>query len=202
MTRNEWRTLGRALLAALDAALPFEHGPAVKSVLRQFRKDRFEVDLAVARGTESSCTVRPRLISTINTLPPRRTELRILHMKHFYAIVIEVDEFQIIKLLQNKMARIEQNVASFMILHALQEHFKTNSIVQILTGMNFITKIHSRSVKRIQNRHPSRRKIIERSLDKPWRALRPWIHIRPSQRARKRHMGLHSQIRRRLRGPQ
>src|SRR6266404_2473445 len=35
VVRDEWRAFGSALLCALDAAFPFEHGPAIVSVLRQ-----------------------------------------------------------------------------------------------------------------------------------------------------------------------
>src|SRR5215204_5899887 len=40
---DERRTLGRALLGVLEAALPFEHGPALVAVLRHLGEDGLEV---------------------------------------------------------------------------------------------------------------------------------------------------------------
>src|SRR5213076_141037 len=57
MPRNEWRAFGCALFAALDAAFPFEHGPTVKTVLRELGKNCFEVDLAIAGRAEPSGAV-------------------------------------------------------------------------------------------------------------------------------------------------
>src|SRR5690349_21570130 len=45
---DERGALGRAGLRVLQAALPFEHRPAVVVVLRHLREDRAEIDLAVA----------------------------------------------------------------------------------------------------------------------------------------------------------
>src|ERR1700687_3589131 len=45
---DERRALGGALLGALDAAFPFEDGPAVETVLRELGKDSGEIDLSVA----------------------------------------------------------------------------------------------------------------------------------------------------------
>src|SRR5882757_7347365 len=45
---DEGSAFGRALFAALDAALPLEHRPAGVVVLRQLREDGGEVDLPIA----------------------------------------------------------------------------------------------------------------------------------------------------------
>ena len=72
-------------------------------------------------------------------------------MKHLDARVIEVDELQIVELLQYKMAGIEQHVTPGMVLHPLQEHFERDAIVQVFSGMDLETQIHSRFLKGIQN---------------------------------------------------
>src|SRR5438046_9095084 len=123
MPRNEWRAFGCALFAALDAAFPFEHGPTVKTVLRELGKNGFEVDLAIAGRAEPSGAVDPRLKTPVHALAAARAELGVLHVKHLNSVVIEIDEFEIVELLQDEMAWIEQNVAAGMIFRALQTHF-------------------------------------------------------------------------------
>src|ERR1700745_2970809 len=84
------RAFPRALLAALQAAFPFEHRPAIKTVLRQFGKDAVEIHLPVAERPEAPRTLHPRLVSAIDSLAGPRAELRGVHVKHFHAGVIEV----------------------------------------------------------------------------------------------------------------
>src|SRR5213083_2856018 len=132
MPRNEWRAFRCALFAALDAAFPLEHCPTVKTVLRELGKNCFEVDLAIAGRAEPSGAIDPRLKTTVYALAAAGTELGVLYVKHFDSVVIEVDEFEIIELLQDEMAWIEQNVAAGMIFQALQKHFKGDAVVQIL----------------------------------------------------------------------
>src|SRR6202043_950249 len=83
VSRDEWRALGSPLLRALDTALPLEHGPACKAILCELRKNAGEIDLSIAGRAESSCSVHPRLIAAIHTLPTRGMKLRVLHLKHF-----------------------------------------------------------------------------------------------------------------------
>ena len=47
--RNKGRAFPRSLVAAFYAALPLEDGPAVEIILREFRENPREIDLAVAR---------------------------------------------------------------------------------------------------------------------------------------------------------
>src|SRR5438445_397836 len=62
------RALPRALLAALQAAFPFEHCPAIKTVLRQFGKDAAEIHLPVAQRPEAPRALHPRLVSAVDSL--------------------------------------------------------------------------------------------------------------------------------------
>src|SRR6478609_631743 len=109
---NEGRSFRRSLLGILDAAFPFEHGPAVEIMLRQLREDRPEIDLAVAEGTEPPGTLRPGLKAGIDALPAARIELGVLHMEHADALVIDVDERQVVELLQQEMAGVVEDVAA------------------------------------------------------------------------------------------
>src|SRR6267143_3777410 len=154
MPLNESSPFRSSLLAALDAALPLQHGPSIKSILRQLGKYGAEIHLAISRRTKPSCPVHPGLIAAVNALPACRTKLRILHVKHFDALVVHIEEFKIIELLQHEMTRVKKHIASWMIPGALQKHFERDPIVQIFAGMNIEAQIHARFVKCSQDGTP------------------------------------------------
>src|SRR6184192_349503 len=87
--------LPRALLAALQAAFPFEHCPAIKTVLRQFGKDAAEIHLPVAQRPEAPRALHPRLVSAVDSLAARRAKLRVFHVKHFHAGVVDVEKREV-----------------------------------------------------------------------------------------------------------
>ena len=108
VARDEGGAFGGALFGGLDAAFPFEDGPAGEIVLRQLGKDCGEIDLAVTERAEAAGAIDPGLIAAVDTLPAAGAELGILDVKHLDALVVEVDVFEIVELLQNKVARIEK----------------------------------------------------------------------------------------------
>src|ERR1700731_1137504 len=138
MALNKRRPFRRSLFTALDATLPLQDRPPGKIILRQLGKYSAEINLPISRRTKPSGPIYPGLIAPVNALPARRTELRILHVKHFNPAVIQVDELQIIKLLQHEMTWVKKHVAPRMIAAALQKHFKRDAIVQIFAGMDFV----------------------------------------------------------------
>src|ERR1700686_740610 len=121
VVRNERRAFRGALLRALDAAFPFEDGPTVEIVLRELRENAREIYLAIAGRPKRSGAIDPWLIAPGDALPACRIELCVFDVKHFDALVIEVNVLQIIELLQNKMARVEENVAARIIVHAREK---------------------------------------------------------------------------------
>src|SRR5882762_9111549 len=199
MACDEWSALGCALLGALDAAFPFEHRPAVEIMLREFGENPVEIYLAVPGRTKTSGAVDPGLIAAVHTLTSSGIELRVLDMKHLDPLVIKIQVLQIIELLQNEVAGVEQDIASRVTAHALEKHFKRRAVVQIFAGMNLETEINPRSVKCIENRLPASRQFVERGFDQPSGALRPWINIRPRERAGKCGMRAKAEIRRSFR---
>src|SRR5712664_76962 len=136
MPLDERSSFRSSLLAALDAALPLEHGPPIKAILRQLGKYSAEIHLAIPERAKPPCSIYPGLIATVDTLATCWTKLCVLYVKHFDALVVQVEEFKIIELLQHEMARVKQHVAPWMISGALQKHFKCNSVVQIFAGMD------------------------------------------------------------------
>src|SRR5260370_40558256 len=136
MPLNKRRPFRRSLLAALDAALPLQHCPSGKVILRQLGKYRAEIYLPISRRTEPPGSIHPSLIAPVDALAARRAKLRILHVKHFDPFVIQIDEFKIVKLLQHEMARVIKHVSSPIIAYTLQTHLKRYPIMQIFSVMN------------------------------------------------------------------
>jgi hypothetical protein len=135
----ERRTFSRSLFAALDTTLPFENRPAGEVILRKLRKNGGEIHLAITKRSETARPRNPGLIPAINSLPPARPELCVFHMKHFYSTVIDINEFEIIKLLENEMAGIVQNIAAFVPSNSLQKHIEAYAVMQIFAGVQFKT---------------------------------------------------------------
>src|SRR6266566_7657578 len=122
------RAFPRALLAALQATFPFEHCPTIETVLRQFGKDAAEIHLPVAQRPEAPHTLDPRLVSAIKSLAARRAKLRVFHVKHFHAGVVDVEKREVIELLENKVAGIEQNVAAFVPAYGFQKPIEGHAV--------------------------------------------------------------------------
>src|ERR1700689_180445 len=66
VARDEGGAFGRALFGALDAAFPFQDGPAGEIVLRQLGENCGEIDLAVAERAETAGAINPYLIAAVN----------------------------------------------------------------------------------------------------------------------------------------
>src|SRR6266550_9634766 len=88
---DELRAFARAILRVLERAFPLQHSPAVEIMGCKLGEDAAEIDLSVAQRAEPPCPVHPALETTINALPARGIEFRILHVEGFYALVRDVD---------------------------------------------------------------------------------------------------------------
>src|SRR5690348_737335 len=174
---NERSTFGRSLFAALEAALPFEYSPTLVVILGQLGKNRGEVHLAVTQRTKTARAIDPGLITSVNALPAGRAKLRVLHVKHFDALMIEIDVLEVIELLQNEMAGIKKQIASGMIVDPLQKHLKRRAIVDVFAGMNLKAKVDTGLVKRVENGSPSDGQFVESRFDQSRRPLRPGIYV-------------------------
>ena len=141
---DEGRAFGGALFGAFDAALPFEDGPAWKTVLCQLGEDCFEVDLAVAEGAESSGAIDPGLEAAINALATCGAELGVLDVKHLYAVVVEVNVLEIVELLDYEVTGIVEEVAARMIVETLEEHLEGDAVVEIFARVDFEAEVDVR----------------------------------------------------------
>lgn len=99
MVINEIHTFGGAIFRMLEAALPFQYRPAIKIIFGELTKNAVEIDLAIPQRSEATGTIFPALVATINTAAAIGIELGIFYMKHFDAVVVVINEPNIVQLL-------------------------------------------------------------------------------------------------------
>src|SRR5215217_6122052 len=138
---DEGGAFARAVLRVLQTAFPLQHRPAVESDGSQPREDRLEVNLSVAERAKAAGAIDPGLEARIDALPPRRVELRVLHVEGADALGVNVDEGQIVQLLQDEMRRIVIDRATRVIAGALVEHLEGNAVADVLAGMDLVAEI-------------------------------------------------------------
>src|SRR5208337_4425388 len=145
---DELGALARAVLRVLQAAFPFEDGPRRIAVLRHFGKNAAEVDLAVAERAEAPRPLDPRRIARIDALPPGRIELGILDVERLDPLVVDVDEFEIIELLQHEVRRIVVDRAALVALDRVEEALECRAVEQVLAGMELVADVAAGVVER------------------------------------------------------
>src|SRR5262245_35048407 len=111
---DEWRAFACTVLGMLQAAFPLEDGPTVVTVLRKLAEDAREVDLPVAGRAEATRPIEPILIPAVDAGAAARPELGVFDVKRLDALVIEIDERGVVELLQQEVARVEQNVRALV----------------------------------------------------------------------------------------
>src|SRR5271170_6684992 len=118
---DEFGALARAVLGMLQAAFPFEHRPRRIAILRHLGENAAEIDLPVPQRTEATRALDPGRIAAIDALPPGRIELGVLDVKRPDALVVDVDEGEIVELLQHEMRGIVQDIAALVALRRVEE---------------------------------------------------------------------------------
>ena len=198
MLADELRPFPRAVLLMLQTALPFQHRPAVEIVAGEFREDGAKVDLAVAEAAEAPRPAQPILIAAVDAGASGGIELGVLHVKHLDALVVDVDERQIVELLQDEVARVVEDVGARMALHFLQEALESHAVVQILAWVDLVAAVHAVLLEDVENRPPAGGEFLKAGVHEAGRALRPRVHHRPQQRTGKRNVRIEAQVAARL----
>ncbi len=121
-------------------------------------------------------------------------------MKHPNALVIDVDELEIVERLQHVVAGIVENAGARVIVDGCEEAFERHAVVQIFARMDLVGEIDAFFLERIEDRSPPPGELGKRFFDQPRGTLRPGIQVRPGQRARERGMRLEAQPAARLGG--
>ena len=88
-----------SLLGTFYTALPFHYRPDIATVLGEFGKDGFKIDLTVTKGTIPSGPVAPIVISTECSLFTCWVKFRILYVERFDKFVVKINVFNIVQLL-------------------------------------------------------------------------------------------------------
>src|SRR5688500_12456609 len=98
----------------LEAAFPLQHRPGFVVVSGELGENSAEIDLAIARRAEAPSPLEPWLKARIDALPSARVEFGILNVKGADALVVHVDELQIIEMLQHEMRGIVIDLAALV----------------------------------------------------------------------------------------
>ena len=168
--------------------------------MRHLGEDAAEIDLPVAERTEPARALDPGRIAGIDALPPGRIEFGVLDVERLDALVIDVDEGEIVELLQHEVRGVVQDVAALVAVQRLQEPFERRAVENVLAGVNFIGDVDAGVVERIEDRLPALGEFRERGLDQARGALRPGIDERPGQRSGERGMRAQAEMTRGVRG--
>src|SRR5690606_20875597 len=121
-------------------------------------------------------------------------KLRILDVEHLNERMINIDVLQVIELLKHKVARVVKDIAARMIVGRFEETLKRHAIVQVFTGVNFITQIHSCLIKSVKNGKPALGEFLETIIDKSGSTLGPGIDRMPDQRAGERGVSRQAEV--------
>ena len=180
---DERRAFAGALFGALDAALPLQHRPAIVVVLGELREDAGEIDLTVAQRTEAAGAVHPALEAGVHALLSARKELRILDVKGEDALVVEIDELEIVQLLQHEMRRVVVDAAALVVADALEQHLERDAVHDVFAGVQLEGDVDADFVGIVEDGLPALGEFVERGLDQAGGTLRPRIDERPDERA-------------------
>src|SRR5271165_250047 len=180
---DEFGAFARAVLRVLEAAFPFQHRPGRIAVLCHLGEDAGEIDLAVAERTEAPCTLDPGRVARIDPLAPARIEFGVLHMKGRNALMIDVDEVEVIELLQHEMRRVVVDRAALVAAEGVEKALETRSVEEVLARVDLVGDVDARFVERVEDRLPAPGEFLEGRLDQARRALRPRIDIGPGEGA-------------------
>ena len=101
---------------------------------------------------------------------------------------------EVIELLQDEMAGVEEDVGARMIADAVEKHFEGRAVVEVFAGMDFEAEIDASFVKGVENGKPALGELVEGGFDQTGGTLRPWIDVGPGERAGKSDVGFDAEI--------
>src|SRR5690348_11712286 len=154
-----------------EAAFPVEHGPARIIVLRKFTEHALEIDLAVAERAEASGPLQPILVAAIYARAAVRMVLGILDVERANALVVDVDEGEVVQLLQDEVTRVVQDVGARVLADAVEKALERHAVMQILARVQLEADIHAGFIESVQDRAPAFAEFRERFLDQPFGSL-------------------------------
>src|SRR5262249_46476542 len=148
----------------------------------ELREDLVEVDLPVAEGAVAGGALQPRLISGIEALFAGRAELGIFHVKAFDAVMVQIDERNVVQSLFDEVAGVIVDRAARMIADRGKELLERFAVENVLAGMELKPNIDARFVKCVEDGRPALGELVESGFNEMARALRPRVAKGPGQR--------------------
>src|SRR5579863_4222832 len=162
---DEVGALARPVLGVLERAFPLEHGPGRIAVLGHLGEHAAKIDLPVAERAEAARPLDPRRIARIDALPAGRIELAVLDVERLDPLMVDVDEFEVVELLQYEMRRVVVDRATLVALDRIEEALERRSVEQVLAGMELVADIDAGVVERVEDRLPAFGEFRERRFD-------------------------------------
>ncbi len=182
---DELGALGGAGFGVLQAALPLQHRPAVVVVLRPSSR-RSRRNRSGRRRASGSARPAAARAGSPNRRPAGRSgrNSASLMCSERDALVVDVDELEVVELLQQEVRRVVVDAAARMVVHPLEKHLEGDAVEQVLARMQLEGDAAAGLVEGVEDRPPAFGELVESGLDQARRALRPRIEIGPGQRAR------------------
>ena len=123
--------------------------------MRELGENAGEIDLPVAERAEPSGPLDPRGVAGIDALATGRIEFGVLGVKRLDALVVDVEEGEIVELLQHEMRGIVEDVAALVALQRLEEALEGRAVENVLARMDFIADVDARFVEGVEDRLPA-----------------------------------------------
>ena len=200
MSGDEGRALGRRDFRMFEAILPLIDRPSVEIVFGELREDLVEVDLPVAERAVARRALQPGLVSGIEALFAGRAKLGVFHVKALDALMVDVDERDIVQPLLDEVARVIVDVAAGMIADRRKKLLERLPVENVLARVQLEPNVDAGFVEGVKDGRPTPTKFLEGGFNEMVRTLRPGIAIGPGKRAGEGLRDLEAQASRRLRG--
>ena len=184
MPGDERGALGRRDLWMFEAILPLVDRPSVEIIFGELREDPVEVDLPIAQRAVPSRALQPWLVPGIEALLAGRAKLGVFHVKALDALMVDVDERDIVQSLLDEVARVIVDVTSRMVADGCQELLEVSPSKTSWQGCSsnpMSTPASSKASRMGVQRRPCSSKA---EFDEVARTLRPGIAIGPRERTR------------------
>jgi len=183
MTSDERRALGGRDLGMFEAILPLVNRPSLEIIFGELREDLVEVDLSVAERAVAGRAFQPGLVAGIEALFAGRAKLGVFDVKALDALMVDVDERDIVQSLLDEVARVIVDGAARMIADGGQELLERFAVENVLAGVQLKSNVDARFVEGVKDGGPTATKLLEGRFDEVARTLRPGIAIGPGERA-------------------
>jgi len=194
---NERSALFCTLYLVLYAALPLKDSYNFSwEEFCEECEDLTEINLAVSQRAESSCSLTPLGITTIHPNSAITPEFSILDMKRSNEFSVNPNKFQVVKRLQDKVARVIDEAHSLIVAGCFSETLKAQTVHNIRGRMRFIREGYIIFLREVKNRPPTPDEFFRCLFHQPLWSLRPGIDKGPEKTSRHGRNRLQTEIKR------